>query len=369
MSKWKECKLGDVVQINYGKGLPEHKRSRGSVPVFSSAGITGWHNMPLVNTPGIIIGRKGSIGTVYYSDKPFFCIDTAYYIEANESEYDLRYLFYLLNTLRLKDLNEDSAVPGLNRNTAYDQDILLPSIPEQRAIAGVLSSLDDKIDLLHRQNKTLESLAETIWRKMFVEDADAKWRKAKLKDVVEILNGFAFKSEDYCSSGQMIIRTMNFKNGYIDPVDVVYISSDDALKYSKYQLQRLDFLLVMVGASIGNFCIVTKDVLPLLQNQNMWNFRTLGDISQHYLNFALKDITVNNLGNASGSAREFFQKGQFYDNEIIIPAKGSLGAFQEFAETQFSKIEANISQIRTLSHLRDTLLPKLMNAEIKVNCE
>ena len=159
---WKECKLGDVVCINYGKGLPALKRKLGNIPVFSSAGITGLHDTPLVYNKGIIIGRKGTIGTVYYSDQPFFCIDTAYYIESNESKYNLRFLFYLLNSLGLKDLNEDSAVPGLNRNTVYDQDILLPSLPEQRAIAGVLSSLDDKIDLLHRQNKTRDPSQEEI---------------------------------------------------------------------------------------------------------------------------------------------------------------------------------------------------------------
>ncbi|MBI4618693.1 MAG: restriction endonuclease subunit S [Desulfobacterales bacterium] len=189
MSEWKECKLGDVVRLNYGKGLPERKRKPGHVPVFSSAGITGWHNIPIVNNKGIIIGRKGTIGTVYYSDKPFFCIDTAYYIEPDEAKYDIKYLFYLLNTIGLKELNEDSAVPGLNRDTAYAQEIILPSLPEQRAIAGVLSSLDDKIDLLHRQNKTLEGMAEALWRKMFVEEADPEWKKGKLGDYGQIICG------------------------------------------------------------------------------------------------------------------------------------------------------------------------------------
>ncbi len=185
MSEWKEYKLGDIARINYGKGLPEQKRKLGSVPVYSSAGITGWHNAPLVNNRGIIIGRKGTAGAVYYSDKPFFCIDTAYYIEPDEATYDIKYLFYLLGTIGLTELNEDSAVPGLNRNTAYAQDILLPPIPEQRAIVGVLSSLDDKMDLLHQQNKTLEAMAEALWRKMFVEDADQGWMKGKLGDIVQ----------------------------------------------------------------------------------------------------------------------------------------------------------------------------------------
>jgi len=109
-SHWKECKLGDVAILNYGKGLPEHKRRQGNIPVYSSAGITGWHNEALIDNKGIIVGRKGTIGTVYYSDKPFYCIDTAYYIKPDEAKYDTKYLFYLLNTIGLKELNEDSQV-------------------------------------------------------------------------------------------------------------------------------------------------------------------------------------------------------------------------------------------------------------------
>ncbi len=84
--------------------------------------------------------------------------------------------------MKLDELNEDSAVPGLNRNTAYSQEILLPPLPEQKAIASVLSSLDDKIDLLHRQNQTLEQMAETLFRKWFIEDAKEDWEEVKLGD-------------------------------------------------------------------------------------------------------------------------------------------------------------------------------------------
>jgi type I restriction enzyme S subunit len=119
MKEWKKYKLGEVAILNYGKSLQEYKRLEGKIPVYSSAGITGWHNEPLVNDVGIIIGRKGSIGTVYYSSKPFFAINTTYYIIRNDAKYNLKFLYYLLLSLRLNTLNEDSAVPGLNRHTAY----------------------------------------------------------------------------------------------------------------------------------------------------------------------------------------------------------------------------------------------------------
>lgn len=155
MTKWVKCKLGDICALNYGKALTATNRVAGDVPVYSSAGITGWHNTPLVQSKGIIVGRKGTVGTVYYSNEPFYCIDTAYYILPNDEMYDFQWLFYRLKSLHLDKLNEDSAVPGLNRETAYAQDFLLPPLDVQKKIAGVLSTIDNKIALNTRINDNL----------------------------------------------------------------------------------------------------------------------------------------------------------------------------------------------------------------------
>ncbi|NLI41578.1 MAG: restriction endonuclease subunit S, partial [Caldisericales bacterium] len=77
---WKRVQLGDILTLHYGKALVSHQRTPGVIPVYSSSGISGWHDKPLVNDKGIIIGRKGNVGTVYYCDVPFYCIDTAYYV-------------------------------------------------------------------------------------------------------------------------------------------------------------------------------------------------------------------------------------------------------------------------------------------------
>ena len=143
MSEWQSVQLGDLTTLHYGKALKAENRFKGSVPVFSSAGLTGYHNAALVNSQGLIIGRKGTVGKTYYSAKPFWCIDTAYYVLPDDNKYDLQFLYHLLKTLGLEELNEDSAVPGLNRDTAYKQQFSLPPLPEQKAIAAVLSSLDE----------------------------------------------------------------------------------------------------------------------------------------------------------------------------------------------------------------------------------
>ena len=185
MSEWQSVQLGDVTTLHYGKALKAENRLEGSVPVFSSAGLTGYHNAALINSQGLIIGRKGTVGKTYYSAKPFWCIDTAYYVLPDDNKYDFQFLYYLLKTLGLEELNEDSAVPGLNRDTAYKQQFSLPSLHEQKAIAAVLSSLDDKIDLLHRQNLTLEAMAETLFRQWFVVETREDWEEYAISDFAD----------------------------------------------------------------------------------------------------------------------------------------------------------------------------------------
>jgi type I restriction enzyme S subunit len=124
---WEYGKVQDYITINYGKSLPESKRVSGEHSVFSSAGLTGSHNKYLTDEPSIIIGRKGSIGKLYYIEKPSFCIDTAYYVRESDSQFPLSFTYRILLGLNLTELNEDSAVPGLNRNTVYDLPIIKPT--------------------------------------------------------------------------------------------------------------------------------------------------------------------------------------------------------------------------------------------------
>jgi type I restriction enzyme S subunit len=386
-SSWRECKLGDVIEI-IGGGTPKTSIAEywnGNIPWLSVVDFNsgkkyvsktektiteeGLKNSStkLLQKNDIIISARGTVGALAMLDKPMTFNQSCYGIRAKENESTNDYIFYLLKDTvnQLLQISHGGVFDTITRATFDEIDISLPPLEEQKRIAEVLSGLDDKIDLLHRQNRTLESLAQTLFRQWFIEEAKEEWEKKPLKDVCEIINGFAFKSGDYREGGRTIVRTMNFKNGFIDSGDVVYIGIEEEIKYTKYQLQKNDFLLVMVG-SLGNYAIVTSDILPALQNQNMWNFRTLGKITQHYLNYAMRQIVEENISSASGSAREFFQKGQFYEFMITVPDDETMQIFNDNMEDFYSKIENNRRQIQTLENLRDTLLPKLLSGEVRV---
>ena len=165
----KEYKLGDIVTFHYGKSLPKTKRINGPFPVMSSAGVTGWHNESLVKGPGVIVGRKGSIGTVFYEKRDFFPIDTCYFLTVNEPQVvDLKFLYYLLLGSNLKDLNSDAAVPGLNRDIAYSQKFLIPELNVQKKVVELIDYYNDLIENNNRRIAILEDMAQSLYREWFV---------------------------------------------------------------------------------------------------------------------------------------------------------------------------------------------------------
>jgi type I restriction enzyme S subunit len=139
--KWRTVPPGKICKLEYGNNLPEKIRNGGSIPVFGSAGIVGWHDKSLTNSPTLIVGRKGSVRNVFYSDVPCFPIDTTYYVEETVCNENLRWLELFLSNFNLRQLNRATAVPGLNRNIAHLIQIPLPPLSEQKQINASLENL------------------------------------------------------------------------------------------------------------------------------------------------------------------------------------------------------------------------------------
>lgn len=328
MSQWIKTKLGEIVILNYGKALKAQDRNAGSIPVYSSGGLTGWHNKALINEQGIIIGRKGTVGKAYLTYGPFWCIDTAYYILPNPSKYDFVFLFYLLKTLGLEELNEDSAVPGLNRDTAYSQEILLPSLPEQKAIASVLSSLDDKIDLLHRQNKTLESMAETLFRQWFIEDAQIHWTEKKLSSFGSIICGKTPSKKNSLYFGNDVpflkIPDMHGK--------VFVFKSTDNLSFAGEHSQSKKTIppgsiCVSCIATVGLVCITD---VSMQTNQQINSIIPNKEYYKYFLYLLMKSMgdELNNLA-SGGTATLNLNTGDFSNITFLSPSENELKIFHQ----------------------------------------
>jgi type I restriction enzyme, S subunit len=289
--------------------------------------------------------------------------------------------------------SEGTRMPRAKWNYLSKLKFNFPHILEQKSIASVLSSFDDKIELLEKQNEALEKIGEALFKHWFVDfefqDEKGKsykssggkmvyneelrkeipqgWKSLRLGDFCDILNGFAFKSEDYSDKGIFLLRTRNFStSNSIHKNDPIFLPKDFSKTFNKYFLKKFDILLVMVGASVGNTGFVTSNILPALQNQNMWNFRSKNSKNQLFLKVLIDIVVKNNLSSKSGSARDFFRKDLFRKVDIINPNDAVLSNFNNVLYEIYEKLNLNFTEIEKLKQTRDLLLPKLMSGKIRV---
>ncbi|GHG14140.1 hypothetical protein GCM10018777_29420 [Streptomyces albogriseolus] len=157
-----EVAVGDLAELKYGKPLPAARRIVGDIPVFGSGGISGSHNEPLVKGPGIIVGRKGTVGSVYWSEVDFFPIDTTFYVECKNGRASLEYLYFALRSLGLEHMNSDSAVPGLNRDRAQSQLLRIPAADAMRNFTTEVRDLFRLKRTREEENRALATLRDTL---------------------------------------------------------------------------------------------------------------------------------------------------------------------------------------------------------------
>ena len=144
--EWRVLRLGSVLKLAYGMSLPKSKRLPGHIPVIGSAGLVGFHNQDMARGPGVVVGRKGSIGSITWVAGDFVPIDTTYFIVPIEGQLDLRWIYHFLKQENLSRLNRSTGVPGLNRDDVYSIRRPIPPLSEQRAIAAVLDSIDEAVE-------------------------------------------------------------------------------------------------------------------------------------------------------------------------------------------------------------------------------
>ena len=179
---WRETSLGEVIELKRGYDLPQRKRTPGDIPLVSSSGVTYYHTEAKVRGPGVVTGRYGTLGEVFFVPSDFWPLNTTLYVQDFKGN-DPRFVSYFLRGLDFSAYSDKAAVPGLNRNHLHRAVVRYPSdIAEQRAIAHVLGTLDDKIELNRRMCETLEAMARALFQSWFVDfepvlaKMEGRWR-------------------------------------------------------------------------------------------------------------------------------------------------------------------------------------------------
>jgi type I restriction enzyme S subunit len=388
LTNWQRKKLGDILILNYGKSLAAKDRIPGSFPVYGSNGIVGFHNEAIIDKRGLIVGRKGSAGNVHFSKTPFCPIDTTFYIIEDDTDLDLVFLYYLLINLNLKRILGDVGVPGLNREMAYLEEVSYPvDIPEQRKIAYVLSTIQAAIEKQQQIIERTTELKKALMHKLFTEGLRGEpqkqteigpipqsWDVVELGKYAKILNGFAFKSEDYVKKGARLVRISNVSLGFFSEKDTAYLPNDYIEKFNNFALNEGDLILALTRPIIKEgmkYCFIEKRHLPALLNQRVGKFKIVDSkltkqylyhivFSKYFVDELKKMAEGSNQPNVSPTKLEkFLIPIPIYTNEQLEISTLLSGLNK--------KISNSKNKIERLNELFKSMLQQLMTGQIRVH--
>ena len=249
--------LSDAITLQRGFDLPTSQRKMGPYPVVASAGVASTHCEAKVRGPGVVIGRSGSIGGSQYINTDFWPLNTTLWVKSFNGNHP-RFIYYLLKSIDFSIFNAGAAVPTLNRNHLTALKVNIPELDQQKKIANILGSLDEKIELNRHMNETLEQLGQALFRHYFVDNPEAKnWESGRVSDVVRIYSGFAFKSKDFDINGKYgLVTIKNVQDGSFIKDCTDHLSEPSPDKTPEYvHLKSGDIILSLTG-NVGRVCIV-----------------------------------------------------------------------------------------------------------------
>lgn len=375
MSEWKECTLGEVLNLRRGYDLPHSEMKEGIIPVAGSNGIIGTHNIATEMEPCITVGRSGSAGSTFYYDKAW-AHNTTLYIDDFKGN-DPKYLYYLLLSLPLKKMAGGSAVPSLNRNHIHPLNIKFPcTIETQQRIASILSSLDSKIECNRKICANLEAQAQALFKHWFIDFAPFKegkfveselgmipegWRVGRLGEIAEIVKPSVKPKDGIVYSHYSIPAFDNGEKPSNDNGETIK-SNKFAIKDCVTMLSKLnpDHKRIWFVDEVENNAVCSTEFLPFYAKNS----------EQSYFVYCYLNCMQNYREIANG-AKGTTNSHQRIDANAILSRTlayntNAITKFCNIIEEILKQKNHAIQESSRLSTLRDTLLPKLMSGQIKV---
>jgi len=354
--------LGEICDFTYGDSLIEEKRQPGKVPVFGSNGIVGWHDKATTGGPTIVIGRKGSIGEVNWSDVPCYPIDTTYFVEKTKRPCELKWLYFGLRQLDLTRLNKSAAVPGLNRDDAYEQRISYPDVPAQRRIAGVL----EQADRLRRTRRYALELSNTFLPAAFRE-LFGEWQVAAPKYEVKLLEGLVqpdrgvtygiVQAGPNVPMGVPYIRTGDIIDGEIRQEELLRTTREIADSYQRSEVKFGD-LVVSIRATVGTIGLLPKELDGANLTQGTARIAPGPQLEKHFLLWQIRSAEAQRWISQQVKGSTFLEitLGRLREMPIFVPP---LPKQQHFAAlvARHERLRARQREaLRQAEHLFQSLL-------------
>ena len=408
-SEWIESTLGEFVRLQRGHDLTASEQQPGSVPIMGSAGPNGTHNEALAKGPGVVIGRSGaSAGRVHFTEVDYWPHNTCLYVTDFLGN-NPRFAYYLLQTLDLAAFNSGSAQPSLNRNFLYSIPLKIPRPVEQYGIVDVLKSLDDRITLLRETNATLEAIAQALFKSWFVDfdpvrakmegrtpegmdeataalfpdgletselgEVPRGWRVAKVGEVAEVVKGKSYSSKDLVDSHHTALVTLKsfergggFRMDGFKPYSGAYkpsqvVSAGDLIVAYTDVTQAAELIgkpAVVVGVDEYTTLVASLDVGIVRPDERHCGKQFL------YGLFRTDAFQSHTLAHTSGTTVLHLAKDGIGSFAFALPPNELIRSFEVIAAAIASRKQTNSDAVRTLSTLRDTLLPRLISGQLRL---
>ena len=273
---WRAARLGDVLTLKRGHDLPDSQRQDGDVPVVSSSGITGHHSEPKAKAPGVVTGRYGTIGEVFYIEEDYWPLNTALYVIDFKGNRP-RFVAYFLECVLRNYESDKAAVPGVNRNVLHELKVRCPDTKAQERIESILSAYDDLLDNNRRRMALLEDAARQLYREWFVrlrfpghehtritDGLPKGWSRQRIAEVADCIGGGtpATSVSRYWEDGDVtwVTPTDVTRNSHLVLLDSEKRITEAGLQSSSAKLVPPHAVLMTSRASVGFFAVAGREV-------------------------------------------------------------------------------------------------------------
>ena len=397
-AEWMSGKLGDFIELKRGYDLPQAKRLPGLIPLVSSSGVSDQHKVAMVKGPGVVTGRYGTIGQVFYVEEDFWPLNTTLYVRDFKGN-DPKFVHYFLKTVDFFAYSDKGAVPGVNRNHLHEALATIPPLDVQKGVAATLGTLDDRITLLRETNATLEAIAQALFKSWFVDfdpvrakmegrapegmdEATAAlfpdaleeselgwvpkgWNTQTFRDTINIIGGGTPKTSNAAFWGGEIpwfsvVDAPNAKDVFV--VDTDKHITEAGLNGSSTKLLPTGTTIISARGTVGRLALTGR---PMAMNQSCYGL--LGKAGDAYFTYFSTTRLVEQLKQrAHGSVFDTITQDTFSGVMVSYPTREMIAAFEVSVEPLMLRLRENLLHSGTLATLRDTLLPRLISGQLRL---
>lgn len=375
---WRACKLGDVITLQRGHDLPEAERRDGTVPIVSSSGITGTHDTAKAAAPGVVTGRYGTLGEVYYLEEDYWPLNTALYVVDFKGN-DPRFVSYFLKHVLASFQSDKAAVPGVNRNVLHALDVRCPPTRTQKRVARVLAAYDDLIDNNRRRMALLENAGQCLYEEWFmrlrfpgrehtpvVDGVPKGWERRTLGGCATFLSGgtppkartdFWDGEIPWVSSGELTALRIDDASLHV---------TKEAAEAKSRLIPANTILGVVRGMSLAKEFRIAMTTKTVCFNQDLKAIVPHPDVDPDFLFHALlaqRDGIRDRAGEAAHGTKKL-DSPVLAKTPVLLPSALLRRSFSDFVTPLNAQWDNLNQQSKKLRIARDLLLPRLMSGEL-----